>query len=504
MNKSDTIRLCQILLNVPIPKTLVYDSKILTGYDGDTKKNIVTYSASNMTQKPTADATVMIKAPKLAIDKSVNQQTVSIGDKISYTVKASNTGNVALKNPYIVDTLPEGMEKPSNIRINLENNTSLTLSESQANANADGQYYLWNNDTRQLTVYLSSTKNLKSNYTASVYYDSKLLTGTDKEIKTNTAQLFGENDNGDNPKDSAPITVIGKPKLGIVKEASPTKVKVGEVVNYTVTLSNTGNAYAEKPIIKDILPEGMEKPENILLKGGFNLPIEEGSTNSNKWGEYYEWDEGTRTLTVYISQTDNQAPNSNRVLTYSSKVVQGTAGELKTNVATGSAANTTDKPSDKATVTIDRTMIWLHVKQEVVNKQNSVVLPTTGSLNLKNVDVANVSNQISESSMIIPSYKADTNQAFKTVAFIWNEEYEGYLPEVRIPELYTYSGYQLTTVEQTHQSVKRVNKLIPVIDYYTNSEYWLTVYIEPKISSDGPPFYNWDYKINDFGNIKFN
>lgn len=485
-------------------KILVYDSQVVTGYDGELKKNVVTLSASNISQHPTADATVTIKAPKLEIDKSVDQQTVSIGDEINYTVKASNTGSVALKNPYIVDTLPEGLEKPSNIRINLENNTSSALSESQANANTDGQYYLWNNDTRQLTVYLSSTKNLKSGYTASVYYDSKLLAGTDKEVKTNTAQLFGDNDNGNNPKDSASITVSGKPKLGIVKEASPTKVKVGEVVNYTVTLSNTGDVYAEKPIIKDILPEGMEKPSNIVLQGGLSVPLEEGSTNANEWGEYYEWDEGTRTLTVYISQTDNQAPNSNRVLTYSSKVVQGTAGELKTNIATGSAANTTDKPSDKATVTVDRTMIWFHVKQEIVNRQNSVVLPTTGSLNLKNVDVANISNQMSESSMIIPSYEADTNQAFKTVAFIWNEEYKGYLPEAKIPELYTYIGYQLTAVEQTHQSVNRVNKPIPVIDYSSNSEYWLTVYIEPKTSEDGPPFYNWDYKINDFGTIKLN
>ena len=45
-------------------------------------------------------------------------------------------------------------------------------------------------------------------------------------------------------------------------------------------------------------------------------------------------------------------------------------------------------------------------------------------------------------------------------------------------------------------------KAIISIDYGAGSKYYVTIYLEPTVtSSTDIPFYNWDYKLNQFGKI---
>ncbi|WYJ96505.1 hypothetical protein DOK67_0000797 [Enterococcus sp. DIV0212c] len=144
----------------------------------------------------------------------------------------------------------------------------------------------------------------------------------------------------------------------------------------------------------------------------------------------------------------------------------------------------------------------LNIKGEVISPNQDLVVPTTLATLLKNIPIDNTLDIKQTLSMIIPTCVADTNQSFKTVSLSLNEKkYSGYKVDLKIPAFYSYAGYQLTDSKTIHNSSNRKTEEIPIIDFNKNLKYWLTVYIEPKLLTDGPPFYNWDYKLNDFGKI---
>lgn len=144
---------------------------------------------------------------------------------------------------------------------------------------------------------------------------------------------------------------------------------------------------------------------------------------------------------------------------------------------------------------------YLHVKQEVINTNEDVVVPTIGNLFLDNINKSGSVADGGRYSMTIPSYKADSKQPYKGVKLGIFEGYEKYQLKNILPEFHDYVGYQLTTKEEDHSSNSLINKKIPTLDFLEHSEYWLTIYIEPKVDINGPPFYSWDYKTNNFGNF---
>lgn len=411
---------------------------------------------------------------------NVKENESKIGDTVSFKIRNENSSvGQELINPKIVDALPSNYEKPTNVRVNY--NTT-PLKEGKANANSNGEYYEWNETDHTLTVY---SKSIVASGGQDILYDTKILSGNNKDKLVNTATLTADNYVGSlNSNATTEITIPNK--LTVEKTASPGTVKVGDTVHYRVI------GYASAPTdeswpfrFEDTLPEGMDKPVNIADPMG---PLTEGKD--------YTWDDSNRQLIVF----PRTIVAGMVFLEYDSKVLSGRNGDKKINTVQFSSSDSQDKPIASATVNIKS--LTLHVKQEVVNQNNQVVVPTNGAIQLNNVGLTDPKSINESYGMTIPSYEADTNQAFKTVTLVWNEVYQGYIPELSIPEFYMYVGYQLTSVKQDHISTNRINQPVPTIDYSQKSEYWLTVYIEPKVGEDGPPFYNWDYKVNDFGKIK--
>lgn len=75
----------------------------------------------------------------------------------------------------------------------------------------------------------------------------------------------------------------------------------------------------------------MGRPTNIKIDGE---SIGEGVDNANAYGEYYTYDEATSVLKVFHSDFED---NDVRIVTYSSEVLEGYTGEVKTNTATFTA-----------------------------------------------------------------------------------------------------------------------------------------------------------------------
>lgn len=285
-------------------------------------------------------------------------------------------------------------------------------------------------------------------------------------------------------------------ELDLYKTSDKKLYEAKEIVHYTLTMKNTTNGILNDAKLGDMIPEGLSKPENVKLD---NVLLKEGTTNANSEGAYYTWDPVERTMIVHYKELSGK---SEKKLTYDATVISGKANETKTNKAVFTGSNSKGTAASEHTIKIIGPKAKLHVKQEVVGKHNEIVVPKTGYLQLDHVNTTNITDKKNQVSLTMPSYEADTNKPYKDVMLKLHYGYTGYLPKEIIPEFYNYDGYQLTTDNGDHKSANRKNGKLPVLDLKDKQEYWLTIYVKPKTGEDGPPFYSWDSKTNDFGLVK--
>lgn len=436
---------------------------------------------------------------ELWVTKTTNKDTGKVGETLSYTVIGTNTGNKSTSDAKFSDVLPKEMSKPTNIV--LTGGAALTLEEGEANANKWGEYYTWDEAAHVLEVYVG--KGIPLNDKRTLTYDSKIISGNIGDKLNNVVTLNSSDIKGNSVAEAA-VTVIGEPKISVKKTADKATVKIGETITYTLRGNNLSDATAaaKNIVFADVLPEALGRPTKIMRNWGTSIELKEGKENATNdtSAEYYMWEEKTNTLSIYSNSV-----GINRYLryTYDAIVLTGKDGDKLKNVVTLSSSNTAEKPADEATVIV-KTVDYLHVKQEVINKHTDLVLPITGSLKLSNVNTAD--NQVTNSiyTMIIPSYQVDTNKKFKSTKIQLTDKHDGYLLEERIPEFYEYVGYQITKAEQTHHSANLIKQPIPILDYRQQQEYWVTIYIQPTVTEVGPPPYDWGYKVSDFGMISYN
>jgi uncharacterized repeat protein (TIGR01451 family) len=138
------------------------------------------------------------KIPNISLTKQVNKTEAFVGETLTYNINTVNNGDADLVNGKIIDKIPNGLGKPSNIKLDND-----ILLENQEN---DGKYYTWNSSTNELTVFIG---NLKVNENKNLTYDTTINNGTSGETKTNHAELSGDNSN-QTPSGTATVTIKEK------------------------------------------------------------------------------------------------------------------------------------------------------------------------------------------------------------------------------------------------------------------------------------------------------
>jgi len=239
------------------------------------------------------DDSALVEGPKQSGDitlvKTANPQVFTeVGEVITYTFTVTNTGNVTLDDIVIDDPLTG----------------SVNLSVSPS------------------TLVPGETGTATATYTTT---NADVSAGEVVNVATATGY-----DPSDNPVEDTDEETIEGPKqapdINLVKTASPqTYDEVGDVITYTFTVTNTGNATLTNVVIDD------------PLTGSVNLAVSPSTLDPGE--------KGTATATYTITQADINAGK----VTNSATATGSSGGEeysdTDTETVTKEVDTTPDKPS---------------------------------------------------------------------------------------------------------------------------------------------------------------
>ena len=217
-----------ITLSANEEKTVSFKVKVLNTLENlDTISNTATVNGVNTNTVTNTYVTSILSSSKKAYvngDKTENAtNAIKVGDKITYVISVTNSGNYKAENVSVVDTLPEGTKLVSG-------NLSQTIQTIEAGKT----------ESVEFTVEV-----IKVNTT----------------IK-NTATVNGEPTNSE----VNPYLVISK-KSDVELQSkilTDNEVTTGSVLKYTIKVENNSEVDAKNVVIKDTIPQGTTLKQDSL------------------------------------------------------------------------------------------------------------------------------------------------------------------------------------------------------------------------------------------------
>ncbi|WP_415831036.1 gliding motility-associated C-terminal domain-containing protein, partial [Flavobacterium weaverense] len=205
----------------------------------DPKGNDVTDISGTSVDNNTPTVTPLTQKAGIAITKdgvyvdSNKDGITNIGDIVTFKFVVTNTGNVTLTNVTVTDPLPGLVMSGSPITLNI----------GASNANAFvGTYSITQADIDKGVVY-----NLATVTGTPPFGDKVTATSTDP---TPTSNVPAKPD----CRDCTITPLTPSPKLQVVKTASETGYSlVGDIINYTIQVKNTGNVTLYQILVTDPL-----------------------------------------------------------------------------------------------------------------------------------------------------------------------------------------------------------------------------------------------------------
>ena len=197
----------------------------------------VVVARSNETEDKTAEnKTTVVYNPSFEIIKIANDEYVYLGNTTSYTIVINNTGEVNLTHVFVDDVIPDGL-----VYVSYENTS--------------GNWYICNNrwvydgvlepgQGAELTIVFNTTKAGTINNT-----------------------VIGGCDETDNQTVDNNTTVVLNPSFEIEKIANNESANIGQLVEFTVVISNTGDCALNDVFVKEQIPEGLVYVDYINKTG---------------------------------------------------------------------------------------------------------------------------------------------------------------------------------------------------------------------------------------------
>jgi len=256
----DPVKITGMTVNVGATQTVTFSVKVYKPLDNGTiitNKGKATYDPDGpggTCPKPNTSVwsnevtNKVVSAPILGLVKAVSPVgDVKPGDTLDYTLTLSNTGDMNATGVQVDDAIPA--------------NTTLTGSVACSDPGALIDLVIQVRVTN-ITVNAGSSVTV----TFSVKVDKPLADGT---IITNSG-IATYDDKPPVPSNEVTNKVVSAPILGLTKAVSPTgDVKPGDTLDYTLTLSNTGDMNATGVQIDDAIPANTKVvPGSVIASNG--------------------------------------------------------------------------------------------------------------------------------------------------------------------------------------------------------------------------------------------
>ncbi len=217
----------------------------------------------------------VVPAPSYDVSKTVDKTTANPGDTINYTINVKNTGNINLTNVKVNDQLPAYYS---------------SASETISSQNGHTGSIVKGGSVTFSKLNVGETATIKISY--KIKDKDQLNCGTTtitNKVTSSTDQDQTEDDNSNNQatttvnKDCTPPPVK-KPGYDLVKTVDKTTAKPGEVLTYTLTVTNTGEVDLTNVKVTDKLPANYQSVgEAVIADGGYTGSIsKEGQVTINK------------------------------------------------------------------------------------------------------------------------------------------------------------------------------------------------------------------------------
>ena len=252
-------------------------------------------------------ANLTAKKSNLEIHKTVDKESVKIGDTLTYTISVKNNGDKVAK-AIIYDNVPEGT-----VLLNKDNNEDENTKKL----------------TWRVTVEPGKTENVE--FTVRV----KAEKGTIKNSAIVNGKTTEETETGI-------INITGK------KEVNTSEAKVGDTLTYTITLTNSGNATGTVTVTDEIPTGTTLVADSITANGSYN---EENKTIT--WTDVKV--EAGKTAEVSfkaIINSDTKTSVTNKAVIDGNKPTE----EVETRIANITGAKSVDKSTAKVGDTLTYTI----------------------------------------------------------------------------------------------------------------------------------------------------
>ncbi|MDO5520086.1 MAG: hypothetical protein Q4G58_06300 [bacterium] len=245
-----------IILTIPVTVTSIPNPASPTDYLDNIATILYYFNQNDEEQSLQAisnKATVRIIYPLISTSKQAYPITAKLGSTILYMIRIDNHGNTPLTNITVTDTLPEGMEFV--------------------------EEFSWLNGLRYPATITEGIK-IATLYTggiATISFLAKITEVANDGIYINRStysynyRLNDEFKSITNQKTNEAVVTIStgeNASMSIVKSSSDQTVRRGDIVDYMLVVSNTGDTLLTDIIIKDTLPSGLEFVSGSLAIDG--------------------------------------------------------------------------------------------------------------------------------------------------------------------------------------------------------------------------------------------
>ena len=276
--------------------------------------------------------TLITAAPNMVVEKSAelvnnNDGVIEAGDLIKYTIIATNTGNVTLFDVEIIDSLKNGNGNTLDIDTSAWVNRDIAPGKEEIYT----AFYQIDQDTAD------SGKVINTAFAKAVKPDGIAFVSL---------------------ADSVTVSMTATPSISILKKVENDgindKMDVGETIDYTITITNTGNVTLDNITLTETLIDG-KGIETDLRSAMTLVSINDATTTQTSITSLEVGDKATYNVSYTVTQpamnsgkvtnvatVTATAPDGTTLPTESSAEIESLMGQAPAMAVTKTASPTTD------------------------------------------------------------------------------------------------------------------------------------------------------------------